>query len=368
VRPDLRGRAELGRARPPASPVATRRGQLHRQVPGPLPVLDGHLGQRGRLRRPGGGQRRRADQAGPDAVRALRGRPVADLRRAAPLDRTGADRGTADSGRRPGAGRRAGPAPHQDAGPELRHRPEHRASARPHRGRGRRRRGGRGRPGPRVPHPRPARGGVPGGGRRDRPGAGRTAAEDRGGAAAGLRRPAGGAAAGRAGARLGARPAADRLRGEPALQRRGPGAAPPARAPAVAADRPGDGAGGGRRPAGGTARQPHVRDPLGEGRLVRRRAPGRLDRPDRSSGRPRTSTPGWSPSPAASRRPATGWPPSPSSTPPSPSAARRCAPPSPAGPARPPPPSSGCAPQASTRVRGGRSSASRTSPAWPPRP
>jgi 16S rRNA (adenine1518-N6/adenine1519-N6)-dimethyltransferase len=36
---------------------------------------------------------------------------------------------------------------------------------------------------------------------------------------------------------------------------------------------------------------------------------------------------GWSPSPAASRRPATGWPPSPSWTPPSRSAARRCAPP-----------------------------------------
>ena len=48
-----------------------------------------------------------------------------------------------------------------------------------------------------------------------------------------------------------------------------------------------------------------LRRPVGQGRLVRRRTPGRARSAATSSGRRPTSTPGWSPGPAASRRPTT---------------------------------------------------------------
>ena len=73
----------------------------------------------------------------------------------------------------------------------------------------------------------------------------------------------------------------------------------------LAAARAGDGAGRGRRPAGGAARLQGLRRPVGQGRLVRRRTPGRRRSAATSSGRRPTSTPGWSPGPAASRRPTT---------------------------------------------------------------
>ena len=50
------------------------------------------------------------------------------------------------------------------------------------------------------------------------------------------------------------------------------------------------------------ARLQGVRRPVGQGRLVRRRAPRRARSAATSSGRPPTSTPAWSPGPAATRR------------------------------------------------------------------
>ena len=151
--------------------------------------------------------------------------------------------------------------------------------------------------------------------------------------------------------------AADRAGREPALQRLGAGAAAPAHAAAVARARAGDGAGRGRRPAGRRARLQGLRRPVGQGRLVRRRTPRRAPSAATSSGPPPTSTPGWSPGPAASRRP----PPRPASrssrswTPPSPSAARRCAPPCAGWPAPPRPPTPRSSTPASTRTTRGES-------------
>ena len=85
----------------------------------------------------------------------------------------------------------------------------------------------------------------------------------------------------------------------------GAGAAAPARALLpVAAARAGHGAGRGRRPArrAGPGSQ-GLRRAVGQGRLVRRRTPGRRGRPQRVLAGARTSTPAWSPGPAASRRP-----------------------------------------------------------------
>ena len=166
-----------------------------------------------------------------------------------------------------------------------------------------------------------------------------------------------------------ARPAADGVRREPALQRRRAGAAAAARAPAVAAHRPGDGAGRGRRPAGRAARQPDVRRPVGQGRLVRRGAPRRGRSAGTSSGRRRNVDSGLvaftrrEPPPgdrlADLRRRRRGVRPA------AQDAARRAGR---LGRLGRPPPRSGCAPPASTRARAARCSASRTSPGWPPRP
>ena len=102
--------------------------------------------------------------------------------------------------------------------------------------------------------------------RRVRPAAGRPGARRTRGRAAGHRAP---------------RPAADGTGRQPALQRLRAGAAPPARPAAVTGAGPGDGAVGGRRPAGGASRLADVRRPVGQGRLVRGRTTRRGDRAQR---------------------------------------------------------------------------------------
>ena len=224
-----------------------------------------------------------------------------------------------------------GPPADETAGPELRDRRRHRAPDRPTAGLD---------PGDVVLEVGPGLGlarpsalldGSRAGGRgRDRPRARRGAA-----AHGGRRRARGGRPAGRASrpTRCGSPElpdeAADRARRQPALQRRRAGAAPPAGAAArrCAAGwswcRP-------RSPTGWPpARLQDLRRALGEGRVVRRRAPGRGGRPHRVlAGAQRRLRPGRA-RPAASRRrprrPASRC--SPSSTPPSPSAARPSAPP-----------------------------------------
>ena len=159
-------------------------------------------------------------------------------------------------------------------------------------------------------------------------------------------------------------PRADRARGEPAVQRRRPGAAAPARGVPVAAPRrwswcrPRSPTGWPRRPgrglrravgqgAPGTPRSAGPAPSAAHGVLAgaqRRLRPGRVDagatRRDAATARARCS---------------------PSSTPPSRSGARRCGPRWPAGPGRRPRPRRRCARPASTR----RARASRsTSPAF----
>ena len=201
-----------------------------------------------------------------------------------------------------------------------------------------RRRGDRGRPRPGLADPGAAGGRPPRGRRRGRPGPGRGAAghhrdvrPGRGGAVRGgpRRRDAG---------HRDPRPAADRAGREPALQRLGAGAAAPARPAALARARPGDGAGRGRRPAGGAAGLEGLRRPVGQGRVVRRRTPRRRDRPQRLLAGARTSTPAWSPGPVASRR-------------------------------RPPPPASRSSRSSTRRSRTGARRCARRSRRWPaPRP
>ena len=108
-----------------------------------------------------------------------------------------------------------------------------------------------------------------------------------------------------------------------------------------------------------------LRRALGQGRLVRRGAPGRQRRPEGLLARAqRRLRPGLAGPPAAAAR-ATGGPPSPSSTPPSPPGARACAPPSPAGRAARPRPRRGCGPPASTPRPAASSCRSPTSPGSP---
>ena len=91
--------------------------------------------------------------------------------------------------------------------------------------------------------------------------------------------------------------------------------------------RAGDGAGRGRRPAGGRAGFEDLRVAEREDRLVRHRPSGRFDRPvGVLAGARRRLRAGGVRAPRTSRGPTTGRPSSPSSTPLSPSAARRCAP------------------------------------------
>ena len=138
-----------------------------------------------------------------------------------------------------------------------------------------------------------------------------------------------------------------------------PGRAAPAGGAALAAARAGDGPGGGGRPAGRRARLQGVRRAVGEGGLVRRRAPGRAGRPhgllagaQRRLGA-RGDVPGGSrPSPPPPARRCSRW-----STPRSPSAARRCGRRWAAGRARRPPRRRRCVRRASTRPREESSSA-----------
>ena len=128
--------------------------------------------------------------------------------------------------------------------------------------------------------------------------------------------------------------------GEPPLQRRRARGAEPAGGPPGAAPRAGHGAVRGRRAARGPARRARLRRPVGQARLVRRRAAGGpgpargvLAGPRRRLG-PRRVRP---PRPAGRGRRAaapTARTSSPSSTPPSPSAGSRCGPPSRGGRAR----------------------------------
>ena len=214
--------------------------------------------------------------------------------------------------RRSGAGRAARRPPDQAARAELRARPEHGA---PHRRRGRARPGrrrGRGRPGPRLADPGAAA-------RRaahvyaveiDPPLAGALPATvaDRAPAVADrltvLNRDALRiAAADFAGA------ATDRAGREPAVQRRGPGRAAPARRAAEPAARPGDGAEGGRRPARRRARLQDLRRADREARLVRRGAPGRQGAAERLlAGAQRRLRAGRVHPPASRRRTPTGEP------------------------------------------------------------
>ena len=319
------------------------RGQQQRQIPRPVPVLARQtwrgVGGSGdpadaapasRPTAPSCSTTAAVAASGPSAAACSARRPERGPGRQARVT------GLLTAAGRPGARHRAAPAPHQDARPELRHRPQHRAAPRAHRRcRGRRRRG-RGRPGARLPDPRPARGRPPASSRSrsTRVLAAAAAGHGRRSGSRACRPPRGGAA-GRADADRRARSAADRVRREPALQRGRPGAAAAARAPAVAAHRPGDGAGRGRRPARRAAGQQDVRRPVG------RRPPGT----PRSAGPARIGRNVFWPAPnvdsglvalhaAASRRPATGSRRSRSSTRRSRSGARPCGQRSRVGPAR----------------------------------
>ena len=163
-------------------------------------------------------------------------------------------------------------------------------------------------PGLGLAHPRPAAGRRARGRRRDRPAAGRAAAASPWPSAQpDLRRPAD-RRRGRRAARPGAaRPAADGAGGQPAVQRRRAGAAAPAGAAARRCDRAlvlvqAEVAERLAAPPGSAG----LRRPVGEGRLVRRRPPGRQRRPARLLARAqRRLGPGGARPPSAAAR-ATG--------------------------------------------------------------
>ena len=133
----------------------------------------------------------------------------------------------------------------------------------------------------RLPDARAARGRRPRGGRRGRRAARGVAAGDRGDVRPRSRRSPRRRRGRRPPHHRAARSCSDGAGGQPALQRLGSRAAAPAGAAAVAGARSGDGAVRGRRPAGSRAGEQGLRHPVGQGGLVRRRTPGRRDRPAR---------------------------------------------------------------------------------------
>ena len=152
--------------------------------------------------------------------------------------------------------------------------------------------------------------------------------------------------------------AADRAGREPALQRLGARCSSTC-SPCCPRSRRGWSWSRPRWPTG--SRRPPARAPTASRRSRPRGSPTYAARgrsAATSSGRRPTSTPAWSPGPAASRprRPPPASRSSRSSTRPSPSVARPCAARSPGWPARPLPPRPPCAPPASTRPRAARCS------------